>query len=287
VRRGLLALAVALGVTAAGLTATAWVVGTRLAAPAQRPVGPPPPDLGAAEVRFGEGLVGWHVPGAAGAPCVVLLHGVHADRRAMLGRARFLQAAGYSSLLFDFQAHGESRGDVITFGHLEARDAAAAVRVARETFRCPRVAAIGDSLGGAALLLGDGPAAVDAMVLEAVFTTIEAAVADRLEIRLARAGRVLEPLLTSQLRLRFGIEPSRVRPIDRIATYAGPVMIVGGVDDRHTPIEATRALYAAARGPKVLWEVSGAAHADFHRHASAEYERRVLQFLAQSVGRPR
>jgi uncharacterized protein len=75
-----------------------------------------------------------------------------------------------------------------------------------------------------------------------------------------------------------------LRPIDRIGAFAGPVMVIGGVDDRHTPVEATRRLFAAAREPKELWEVSGAAHADFHRHAGAEYERRVLAFLTRTIG---
>jgi pimeloyl-ACP methyl ester carboxylesterase len=273
----------ALVLLALGLVAAAWLVGTRLAAPAQRPIGAPPADLSASRVTFG-GLVGWWVPGAAGAPCVILMHGVHADRRDMLGRARFLQAAGYSSLLFDFQAHGESAGELITFGHREAGDARAAVKVARETFGCRRVAAIGDSLGGAAALLGERPLEAEALVLEAVYASIEEAVADRIEIRFGRAGRVLEPILTSQLRWRFGIEPRELRPIERIGAYPGPVLVIGGVEDRHTTIDATRRLFAAARGPRDLWEVSGAAHVDFHRFAPAEYERRVLTFLSRAVG---
>ena len=266
-----------------GLAGTAWIVGTRLSAPAHRNVGAPPADLRASTVRFG-GRVGWWVPGVEGAPCVVLMHGVHADRRDMLGRARFLQAAGYSSLLFDLQAHGESAGEVITFGHRESLDAQAAVRVARETFRCRRVAAIGDSLGGAAALLAQPPLAVDALVLEAVYTSIDEAVGDRIEMRFGRAGRVLEPLLTWQLQWRFGVHPRRLRPVDRIGDFPGPVLVIGGVEDRHTPIDATRRLFAAARGAKELWEVSGAAHADFHRFVPQEYRRRVLAFLRRSLG---
>jgi alpha-beta hydrolase superfamily lysophospholipase len=59
-----------------------------------------------------------------------MAHAVRADRRSMLGRAEFLHRAGYSVLLFDAQAHGESPGDRITFGYLEALDAAAAVSFA-------------------------------------------------------------------------------------------------------------------------------------------------------------
>ena len=278
--RGLL---LALGVLVAGLAGAAWIVGTRLAAPAHRPVGTPPSDLAASVVKF-DGLAGWFVRGRPGAPCVLLLHGIHADRRSMVDRARFLQRAGYASLLFDFQAHGESAGEHITFGHLEAANAHAALRVMRDTFRCPRVAAIGDSLGGAAALLGPGPLPVEGLVLEAVYATIEEAVADRIEMRLGRWGRMLQPLLTMQLPWRFGIDPAGLRPVERIGAYPHPVLVIAGVEDRHTRIEASRRLFAAARDGGEMWEVSGAAHADFHRFATAEYERRVLAYLSRTVG---
>ena len=57
---------------------------------------------------------------------VILLHGVHANKKSMLSRARFLVAAKYSVPLIDLQIHGESEGDRITFGHLEFLDVAVA-----------------------------------------------------------------------------------------------------------------------------------------------------------------
>jgi alpha/beta superfamily hydrolase len=51
------------------------------------------------------------------------MHGVRANRLSMVERARFLSYAGYSVLLFDFQGHGESTGQHITFGYLESKDA--------------------------------------------------------------------------------------------------------------------------------------------------------------------
>jgi alpha/beta superfamily hydrolase len=45
----------------------------------------------------------------------------------MVDRALFLRDAGYSVLLIDFQATGESPGDVITFGWRERLDVLAAV----------------------------------------------------------------------------------------------------------------------------------------------------------------
>jgi alpha/beta superfamily hydrolase len=45
----------------------------------------------------------------------------------MVRRAKFLYAAGYSTLLIDFQGTGESDGSAITFGWRERFDVLAAV----------------------------------------------------------------------------------------------------------------------------------------------------------------
>ena len=55
------------------------------------------------------------------------MHGVRSTRVGVTNRVRFLREAGYSVLLFDFQAHGKSGGEHISYGKLESRDAEAAV----------------------------------------------------------------------------------------------------------------------------------------------------------------
>src|SRR5215469_105195 len=115
-------------------------------------IGPPPTDLGATPITFpsrsGATLRGWYAPGVPGRGAVVLVHGIHADRRVMLPRARFLHRAGFSVLLFDLQAHGESTGDRITFGAKEARDVEAAIDVIRTKAPGERIGLIAVSLGG-------------------------------------------------------------------------------------------------------------------------------------------
>jgi alpha/beta superfamily hydrolase len=91
----------------------------------------------------------------------------------MVGRARFLHRAGYSVLLIDFEATGETKGDHITFGWKESRDALAATNFIRQIDPTTRVAIIGSSLGGVAALLATPPLKVDALVLEEVYPTLE------------------------------------------------------------------------------------------------------------------
>jgi alpha-beta hydrolase superfamily lysophospholipase len=263
-------------------------VGHALAAPVPAVLGAPPADLRVEAVEIpsasGSRLRGWlcAVPGSRGV--VVLMHGVRANRLSMVDRARFLTRAGYSALLFDFQAHGESPGEHITFGFLESRDARAAVELVRRRFPGQPVAAIGSSLGGASAVLADPPLGLDALVLESVYPAVEEATANRLRIFLGPLGPPLAPLLLVQLRPRLGIDPAELRPIDHVGGVGCPVFVLGGTEDGRTPPEETRALFARAREPKRLWLVPGAAHVDLHGFAGAEYERRVLGFLASPRG---
>lgn len=287
VRRGRLTFVIIVCALAAFGLAGLWVAGDSLSAPVNHPVGAPPADLPARPVEFasesGSVLRGWLLPGREGRGAVVLMHGVRADRTSMLGRARFLNAAGCAVLLFDFQAHGESPGSRITFGHLESRDARAAVRFARAQLPGERVGVVGVSMGGAAALLAEPPLEADAFVLEMVYPTLEEAVADRLRMRLGTWGGKLSPLLTTQLRPRLGVGAEEMRPVERVAGVAGPKLFVAGARDRHTTLEESRRLFEAAPGPKELWVIEAAAHTDLHAAAREEYERRVLDFFKKTL----
>jgi uncharacterized protein len=280
-RRFIHALVVVLTCAGALCVGAVWSA-TRWTAPTHRPVGEPPPDLGARAVEFagpsGRRLRGWWAPGS-GTGGVVLVHGVRETRRSMLGRAGFLHRAGYSVLLFDLSAHGESDGERVGFGLTEAEDVRAAVDFLRAARPGEPVAVLGFSLGGAACVLGSPPLPVDAMVLEAVYPDIETAVGNRLRMRLGRLGAALSPLLTWQLQPRWGIDPHALRPVDAIRRVHAPLLVIGGANDPRTTSSDTDRLFAAAAAPKQLWIVPGAAHEDFHRVAPAEYEQHVGDFL--------
>jgi uncharacterized protein len=264
--------------------------GSLLAHPVPVRVGSAPPDLRAEAVtipsRSGSALAGWLCHAERPRGTVILMHGVRANRLSLIERARLFRAAGYDVLAFDFQAHGESPGEQITFGYLESRDAEAAIRFVRSRFPGRPVAAVGSSLGGAALLLEPHPLRLDAVVLEAVYPTIEEATANRLALVLGPLGPPLTPLLTLQMEPRLGIPTTALRPVDHVADLGCPVFILGGSEDRRTPPEETRRLFASARSPKELWLVPGAAHVDLAAFAPEDYRRRVLEFLDRSLGHP-
>jgi dienelactone hydrolase len=286
-RRALLVAVAVGGVAAAATAGLALVVGATVCAPRRAVLGAPPADLHATTVAVptpaGSHLAGWWIDGRPGAGAVLLLHGVRADRRAMLGRARWLAGEGYSVLLVDLQSHGESPGTHITFGFLEGADALAAVRFIQGRAPGERIGVIGVSLGGAAALLAPEPLPVQALVAESVYSSIDRALENRLRIRVGGLAPAVAPLLLWQLTPRLGVDAAALRPVEAVRRLRCPILVLGGTRDRHTTPAETRALFDAAPQPKALWLVDGAAHVDLLRFAPEAYRQRVGGFLAKAL----
>ncbi|MBX7219279.1 MAG: lysophospholipase [Blastocatellia bacterium] len=264
-----------------------WIAGSLLYAPYRKVVGQLPPDLQGRSLTFdsqsGARLQGWFLPGKPKRGAVLLLHGVHATRLAVLNRARFLKQAGYAVLLFDFQAHGESSGDQITFGWRESQDAQTALTLLRKLAPGEKAGVIGVSMGGAAALLASPRLEVEAIVLEMVYPDIETAVSNRLTMRLGSWAAILTPGLTLQLKPRLGIAPESLCPLRKLHDVTVPKLILAGTNDAHTTIAESRHMFQTAAEPKQYWEVTGAAHVDLYNFAPAQYETRVGTFLAQNL----
>src|SRR5258705_1006701 len=210
---------------------------------------------------------------------IILMHGVRSNRLSMLDRARFLSSARYSVLLFDFQAHGERRGEHITLGYLESKDAQAAVRFVRKNVPGEKIGILGVSMGGAATLLASPSLNVNAIVLEMVYPRIDQAVSNRLTMRLGGWAAWLSPLLTWQLRPRLGFDSGALRPIDHVGSISAPKLFIAGADDQHTTISESQQMFDASSNPKELWLLKGAKHVDLYQVSKLEYEQRVLGFF--------
>jgi len=283
-------LALALAILALAAALIEWVAFGTLAAPVPRAIGAAPAELQAVDVSFpstsGTTIHGWLSQDAAGHGAVLLLPGVRADRRNMLSRAEFLHRLGFSVLLIDFQATGESRGKRITFGDLESRDVTAALDYLHHTLPHERLGIIGVSVGAAAFVLARGRPRVDAVVLESMYPTLRQAIADRLRVHFGAWSVALTPLICWQFKRRLAIDPERLRPIDRIGQIYAPLLLIHGTRDEHTTLAEARAEFAAAAQPKQFWAVEGAAHSNFHGYAKPQYEERVGRFLTRCLVQP-
>lgn len=272
--------------------AASWAVGEALTNPDPSDVpGARPP---ARDIRLtsadGIALAGTYWPGSTpDAPAVLLIHGSDSSREAMAANAEWLSRQGYAAMTVDLRGYGESATARHSFGMLESRDARAAFAWLKREQKGAPVAVIGASLGGAAALLGEnGPVPADALILQAVYPDIRRAIRNRIAGKLTDVpAALLEPLLSLQSRIRLGVWPGQLSPVTALRSYRGPVLVIGGGADAHTPPAETREMYDAVSGRKALWIIGGVGHAEASNPHSAAYRREVLDFLGKSMRRPR
>lgn len=172
-------------------------------------------------------------------------------------------------MLIDLQTHGETPGKRITFGLRKWVDIEATVAFLCKTFPSERIAAIGVSLGAAAVVLAKHALQLDAAVHESLHSTIE-------EMVVSLSGREYAPVLLPQL----AFYPD---PITRIGDLNAPLLLIAGSTDEHTKVPETERLFAAAQQPKDIWIVPGAGHFNMHSYAGKEYEMRISEFLDQHL----
>ena len=269
------------------LLAVCYLLGSQLVAAARAQVPVPhgfKPETLKISSESGKFLAAWLLEGDPAKGAVLLLHGIRANRSVLVERARFLHAAGYTVLMIDFQAHGESEGHRITLGYLESLDARSALNYLHQRYPKKSLAVIGVSLGGAAALLGIEPKSLDALIIESAYAHIFTAIRNRLELRFGRWGAWLLPIFTLQIHFRLGIDPELLNTGGKIKNFSCPLLVIGGgLDQRTKPKDSMDLFQAAPQGRKQFWLIPDAKHEDFHLHQKQRYEQKVLQFFKHNL----
>jgi dipeptidyl aminopeptidase/acylaminoacyl peptidase len=216
------------------------------------------------------------------APGVVFFHGFTGDRMEshwiFIKCARALARAGIASLRFDFYGSGESEGEfrAATLAG-EIADAVDAVKFFRRQRRIDRA-----RLGLCGLSLGGCVAACIAQRVEAKALVTWSAVAHpavlqeimHSMLRPVRGSRRLVEYDAREVSLRFVIHAPRYKPVNLLAAFRGPTLIIHPGEDEHVPRSHAEDLYQAA-GSKIKQKaiIPGADHT----FASLAWEREVIQ----------
>lgn len=242
------------------------------------------------EVAAADGvrLRGWKVraaPGTATGDWVLLYHGVSDNRVGMIGQAEMLLRHGDSVLMMDARGHGTSEGNMVTYGWLERNDTRAIVDalVAQEHPHC--LFASGESMGASvALQSAEAEPRIEAVVAESAFRNLREVSYDYAGLQMSpMLGRTLfRPVAVMGLRSaeqEGGFHAEDVSPENAVAARPFPVLLICGLEDHNIPARHTRAIYAAAIGPKQMWLVPGAGHTQALGRAPQEFERSVTQFF--------
>ena len=215
-------------------------------------------------------LAAWYVPAsAANAPTVLLAHGLQDSKWTLLRLIPWLHNAGYNVMALDFRGHGDSDKRPATLGREEVLDVQAALDWLDAKGAGDKVAALGQSLGAAALV---NTAAIDdrldALVLDSLF-------AEWKNVDYGRGYRLSPRWLV----------PGVPDPVEVIRRVHVPVFIIHGTADILVHVDHAQRLYDAANEPKVLW-INDSGHAWSAWTYPELYRQKVLEFLETALATP-
>lgn len=284
-----------IAVAVLALAAGSVVIAYRSTHPPRYRIRRTPGDFGAQfeEVEFrsadGTRLAGWLVPAADPRGVIILCHGMSAHRGQMLPWAEWLWKAGYSLVLFDFRALGESGGDICTMGLREPDDVLATVEFVkgREELRELRLGALGFSMGGVALMLAAArDNRIEAISTLGSYTSLERAISQRCRRHFGPLGPVVEAPARRLGARWFPGDPAEVdclRAVRRIG--ARPKLFANGMRDPIVPPANALELFEAASEPKQVLLLTRSAHDYPHPMDRADYEALVLRFFDEHIAR--
>jgi fermentation-respiration switch protein FrsA (DUF1100 family) len=217
---------------------------------------------------------------------VIVMHGVTDNRIGASGFAPMFLNRGYAVLVPDSREHGESGGDIATYGILEREDVHRWAQWLRE--RVPGCTyLLGESMGAAiGLQSTQVTPELCAVAVESPYSTFRSISYERLG-RGSHTGTLFwktfgRPIIEAAIvytRLRYGIYLPDANPEAAVRGAATPTLLIAGTADVNIPMHHAQELQAVCASHCELWIVPGAAHGEASVVDYAGFERRVLAWF--------
>ncbi len=233
-------------------------------------------------------LKAWYVqPEKANGATVILLHGVTDNREGVSGFARMFLNRGYTVLLPDARAHGESGGNLATYGIKERYD----VRRWTEWLEQRNTGCVylfGESMGAAIALESTAVTPqLCAVAVESPYSTFREIAYDRFTRHTYLPSWIARTLLRPALELalvytrwRYDVDLLQADPQAALASSQVPALLIAGTADRNIPPRHAESIMRVAGSHAELWEVKGAVHGGAVSVAPEEFEKRILTWFA-------
>ena len=250
--------------------------------PLRRHVDALPPE-GCSETAFsgaGINLAGWKCR-ASGyrRGTLIYLHGAADNRVSSVAAIQRFRPLGFDVVAYDSRAHGDSGGDICTYGFFEKQDLR---RVLDATDAGP-IVLMGGSLGAAVAIQSavDNPR-VSAVVAAETFSDLRTIATERAPFFFTR-GTIAQAFEVAERQGDFDVDA--VSPVVAAARIDVPVLVIHGDADRETPPDHARRVFEALHGPKRLIMVPGAQHnGSLRPEIWDQIERWVLDALEHTSG---
>ncbi len=201
----------------------------------------------------------------------------------LIGVSNFYFAHGYSVLLVDERAHGDSEGKYIGFGCLDREDAMEWIRyVINETGEDCEICLHGVSMGGATVLMTSGlalPSQVKAIVSDCAFTSAWEVFAHVLRKMYHIPAAPILTAADKMVQTQAGYSLKQCNAAEEVKKAKVPILFIHGNRDTFVPCSMCYELYHACASKKDIMIVDGASHAESFYKEQERYEQKLDTFF--------
>ncbi|RYF91874.1 MAG: alpha/beta hydrolase [Chitinophagaceae bacterium] len=224
-------------------------------------------------------LSAWHLPASPSKGTVALFHGHGSKKSALLGEAAVFRKLGYSTLLVDFRAHGNSEGNACTIGYEEAEDVKLAYDYLVKHGE-KNIVLYGASLGAATITkaVNDYALQPQKVILEMPFASLYDAVKGRLKI-MNLPQQPLAAMLTFWGGTMHGFVAFNLRPAEYVKKMPCPVLLQWGRNDPRVSLAETEKIYRNIPSGKKLVVYENSGHESYLKREPLKWTNEVSAFL--------
>ena len=225
-------------------------------------------------------LEAWYIPVDSAAGTVILFHGHGGNKSGVIKEAESFKQMGYSTLLLDFRAHGNSEGNTCTIGYDETEDVKLAYDYVTATGE-KNIILWGISMGASTIAKAakDYELEPKKIILEMPFGTIEDAVKGRIKM-MGLPPQPIATLLTFWGGTEHAFWAFGMKPQEFVKNIKCPVLLQWGKNDPRVSRAEEDILFKNIPNSNkkfVIYETAG--HESLCKKETAKWEAEVTAFL--------
>lgn len=237
-------------------------------------------------VRSGDGLrlhATWFPVGDC-KKAVICFHGYTSQGMSdYIGLSDYYLKRGYSMLLVDERAHGESEGEYIGFGCLDRMDAVNWIGwLIRRAGEDVQILLHGTSMGGASVLMASGlelPKQVKGIVSDCGFTSAKEVFTHVLHSMYHLPAFPMIQIASLVNKKKAGYTLGECNAAKEVRKAEVPILLIHGSADTFVPCSMCEKIYENIASEKKMLIVDGAAHAESYYKDTATYENALNDFI--------
>ena len=217
---------------------------------------------------------------------VICFHGYTSQgMKDYIGLSGYYLNHGYSMLLVDERAHGESEGKYIGFGCLDRQDALKWIDwVIRKCGEDTEILLHGTSMGAATVLMTSGlelPAQVKGIISDCAFTSSKEVFSHVLKSMYHMPAFPTMQLADFLNRKLSGYGLDECNAAREVKKAKVPILFIHGSGDTFVPCSMCETIYENCASPKKKLIVEGAAHAESYYKDTDAYENALTEFIGE------